>query len=212
MCHWSLIWRSMRVNAENEASHVAELMPNVKAVAYRLYTIWKAVFTVWTVVQTGLTATFNSYRNRQISTPTKSIPLNRSTQNRHNWLHPRGDPLYQIWCKSVNSGLLGKWVKYNKFYFYLFIYLFILFFFDQPAGQTRRWIFTRDSSKDVKSRKDVPFWGSKTCLNLILSPYLSPKTVKFWPKTGLFRPKMFNNGGTQEYTTFNHHCSPIKVA
>jgi len=53
-------------------------------------------------------------------------------------------------------------MKYNKNYFYLFIYLY-LFFFDQPTGQTRGWIFfTRDSSKDVKSRKDVPFWGYKT--------------------------------------------------
>jgi len=43
-------------------------------------------------------------------------------------------------------------VKYNKKIF-LFIYAF--FFFDQPTGQTRGWIFTRDSSKDVKSRKDV---------------------------------------------------------
>jgi len=49
-------------------------------------------------------------------------------------------------------------VKYNKKYFYLFI----PFFFDQPTGQTRGLIFTRDSSKDVKSRKDVPFWGYKT--------------------------------------------------
>jgi len=57
-------------------------------------------------------------------------------------------------------GLLGKWVKYNKNYFYLFIYLY--FFFDQPTGQTRGWIFTRDSSKDVKSCKDVPFWGYKS--------------------------------------------------
>jgi len=46
-------------------------------------------------------------------------------------------------------------VKYNKKIF-LFIYTF---FFDQPTGQTRGWIFTRYSSKDVKSRKDVPFWG-----------------------------------------------------
>jgi len=46
-------------------------------------------------------------------------------------------------------------VKYNK---NIFIYLY-LFFFDQPTGQTRGWIFTRDSSKDVKSRKDVPLWG-----------------------------------------------------
>ena len=43
---------------------------------------------------------------------------------------------------------------------YLFIYTF--FFFDQATGQTRGWIFTRDSSKDVKSHKDVPFWGYKT--------------------------------------------------
>ena len=40
----------------------------------------------------------------------------------------------------------------NCFYLYLF-------FFYQLTGQTRGWIFTRDSSKDVKSRKDVPFWG-----------------------------------------------------
>jgi len=54
-------------------------------------------------------------------------------------------------------------VKYNKNYFYLFIYLFILpFVFDQPTGQTRGCIFMRDSSKDVKSRKDVPFGGYKT--------------------------------------------------
>jgi len=55
-------------------------------------------------------------------------------------------------------GLLGEWMKYNKNYFYLFI----PFFFDQPAGQTLGRIFTRDSSKDVKSRKDVPFWDYKT--------------------------------------------------
>jgi len=42
---------------------------------------------------------------------------------------------------------------------YKIINLFILFFYDQITGQTRGWIFTRDSSKDVKSRKDVPFGG-----------------------------------------------------
>jgi len=70
-------------------------------------------------------------------------------------------------------------VKYNKNYFYLVI----PFFFDQPTAQTRGWIFTRDSSKDVKSRKDVHFCGYKT--NLILNPYSCPKIVKFWPKMGL---------------------------
>jgi len=49
--------------------------------------------------------------------------------------------------------------------FCLFIYLFIhlyLFFWDSRTGQTGWWIFTCDSSLDVKSRKDVPFWGYKT--------------------------------------------------
>jgi len=58
-------------------------------------------------------------------------------------------------------------VKYNKNYFYffykkLFLFIYTFYFFDQATGQTRGWIFTRDSSKDVKSRKDVPFWGYKT--------------------------------------------------
>jgi len=36
-----------------------------------------------------------------------------------------------------------------------------LFFSDQPTGQTFGRIFTRDDSKDAKSRKDVPFWVTK---------------------------------------------------
>ena len=55
--------------------------------------------------------------------------------------------------------------------------------YDSHTGQTGWRIFMRDSSKDVKSCKDVPFWGYKT---LILNPYLSPKTVKSWSKTGQF--------------------------
>jgi len=46
--------------------------------------IWLRVrdlVTVWTVVQAVLTATFNSYGDSQISTPSKSIPLNQSTKN-----------------------------------------------------------------------------------------------------------------------------------
>jgi len=45
-------------------------------------------------------------------------------------------------------------VKYNKNYF-----LFISFFSGTRTGQIGGWIFTCDSSKDVKSRKDVPFGG-----------------------------------------------------
>ena len=80
------------------------------------------IITVWTVVQAVLTATFNSYGNRQISTPTKSVPLNQSKKIRHSWLRPREDPLYQIWYRSTHWKLLGKWVKYNKNYFYLYLF------------------------------------------------------------------------------------------
>jgi len=46
-------------------------------------------------------------------------------------------------------------VKYNKNYFYLYL------FFSQARAQVRPvdGFFTCDSSKDAKSRKDVPFWG-----------------------------------------------------
>jgi len=52
-------------------------------------------------------------------------------------------------------GLLGKWVKYNK----NFIYLFIPFFGNSPTGQTRQQIFKLDGSNDADSLKSVFFGG-----------------------------------------------------
>ena len=114
--------------------------------------------------------------------PTKSIPLNRSTKNSVQLItSARGPchPVYQIWYKSTYWRLLGKWVKYNKNYF-----LFIPFLSGMRTGQTRGWIFTRDSSKDVKSRKEVPFGG------------LNDVPLNFGGKT----PKNSNFGGV--YRTF----------
>ena len=31
----------------------------------------------------------------------------------NSWLCPRGDPPYHIWWKSINEGLLRKWVQYS---------------------------------------------------------------------------------------------------
>ena len=108
-----------------------------------------------------LTATFNSYGDRQISTPHKIYTPEPIDKKSAELITPARGLLYQIWQKSIQWGLLGKWVKYNKNYFYLFIYLY-LFFFDQPTGQTLGRIFTRDSSLEMKSRKDVPVRGYKT--------------------------------------------------
>jgi len=111
--------------------------------------------TVWTVVQTVLTATFNSNGNKQISTAYKiDTPELINKKSRHSWLCPREDPLYQIWYNSTHWGLLDEYVKCNKK-----LFLFIPIFSGSRIGQTRGWLFTRDSSKDVKSHKDVPFGG-----------------------------------------------------
>jgi len=88
--------------------------------------IFNNIITVWTVVQTVLTATFNSYGNRQISTPYKintPVPIEKKIGT-VDYVR-EGDPLCQIWYKSTNWGLLGKWVKYNKNYSYLFIPFFL---------------------------------------------------------------------------------------
>jgi len=64
-------------------------------------------------------------------------------------------------------------VKYNNNYFYLYLYFSVT-----RTGQTRGWIFTNDSSKDVKSRKDVPFGG----LNDVAVNFggKTPVKLKFW--------------------------------
>jgi len=66
---------------------------------------------------------------------------------------------------------------------FLFIDLFILFFFDQPTGQTRGWIFTRDSSKDVKWRKDVPFGVIKLKFNF--KPLFIPQNRQILAQNGI---------------------------
>ena len=95
--------------------------------------------------------------DRQISTPYKintPEPINKKFGT-VDYVR-EGNPCNKFYTNSPTAGLLGKWVKYNKkFYLYLF-------FSGTHTGQTHWWIFTRDSSKDVKSCKDVPFWGYKT--------------------------------------------------
>ena len=58
------------------------------------------------------------------------------------------------------------------------IFIYTFFFSGTRTGQTRGWIFTRDSSKDVKLRKDVPFGG----LNDVPLNFegKTPQKLKFW--------------------------------
>ena len=77
----------------------------------------------WNIHITVLTATFNSYGNRQISIPHKintPEPIDTIDYIRE------GTSYTKFGKKSIHWGLLGKWVKYNKKYSYLFIYTFFL--------------------------------------------------------------------------------------
>jgi len=78
--------------------------------------------TVWTVVQAVLTATFNSYGDRQISAPYEintPEPINKKFGT-VDYVR-EGNPYNKFDTNSPTAGLLGKWVKYNKkFYLYLF--------------------------------------------------------------------------------------------
>ena len=100
------------------------------------------------------TATFNSYGNRQISTPHKidTPELINKKVGTVDFVHERA-PYTEYGTNPPTEGFWANGLNITK---NIFIYTFFLY---QPTGQTRGWIFTRDSSKDVKSRKDVPFGG-----------------------------------------------------
>ena len=102
-----------------------------------------------------LTATAFVNGRWQFSTPpTESTPLDRSPKNLVQVITSAAPMATPNLVQIRRWGLLGKWVKYNEFFFYLY-----LFFINSPTGQTRRRIFTLDGSNDADSRKDVPFWG-----------------------------------------------------
>jgi len=117
------------------------------------------VITVWTIVQTVLTAIFNSYGSSQISTPDKINTLNPETKKISRVDYVGHGTHYTKFGTNPSTGGFGanRW-NITKIIFHLFIYLY-LFFFNSPTGQTCWWIFTRDSSNGVKSRKDVRFGG-----------------------------------------------------
>jgi len=86
--------------------------------------------------------------------PQNRYPWTDQQKSRHSWLCPREDPYTKFGTNPPTEGFWANGWNIPKKYF-----LFIPFFSGSRTGQTRGWIFTRDSSKDVKSRKDLPFGG-----------------------------------------------------
>jgi len=114
--------------------------------------------------------------------PPNQYPWSNRQKIRRSWFCLRGDPVSQIWYKSTHWGLLGKWVKYNKNYF-----LFIPFFL-RHAHRSDPWMdFYTRLSKDVKSRKDVPF-GSLNDVPLNFGLKL-PKNSNFGGVNRIFKPE-----------------------
>ena len=118
----------------------------------------KAGITVWTVVQTVLTATFNSYGNRQISTPYKIY---------------NPEPIEK---KFGTVDYVREGTRYTKFGT-IISYLFI------PFSQARAQVRPVDGFLRAISQKT---WNhARMCLFGLIKTLFIPKTIKFWPKTGL---------------------------
>jgi len=108
-------------------------------------TVWTATSQVngrWQILTSHRIETHELQQNSaQLITSARGPPKPNLVQ-----IHPLGA-----------SGHTGEIERFCAFFIYLY-----LFFWDSHTGQTGWWIFTRDSSLDVKSRKNVPFRGYKT--------------------------------------------------
>ena len=134
----------------------------------------KRLITVWTVVQAVLTATFNSYGDMQMSTPYKIHTPEPIDKKFGAVDYVREGTSYIKF--GTNPSTEGFWA--NGWNITKKLFLFIPFFSGTRTGQTRGWIFTRNSSKYVKSRNDVPFGG----LNDVPLNFggKTPQKLKFW--------------------------------
>jgi len=103
-----------------------------------------------------LTATFNSYGNRQISTPHKINTPEPIDKKIGKIDYIREGTSYTKFDRNTFTG--GFWANGRNTTKIIFIYLFIYTFSSLISLQVRPvdGFFTRNSSKDVKSRKDVP--------------------------------------------------------
>ena len=102
--------------SRNNCSHMTPNRCNWLPYNYMLY-----FFTF----QTVLTATVNSYGDRQISTPTKSISLNQSIKNSAQLItSTRGPPIPNLVQNTHTGGFWANGWNTTKIFFYLFILFF----------------------------------------------------------------------------------------
>jgi len=116
------------------------------------------------------TATYDKRNRRNI----RKGPLqNQNPWNEiwYAWLGPGSLPPEQIWWRSKQRGLLGKYVKLRCLWL-------SLFFPNRPGDHISQPIFTQNGLNDVFPRIDVPFAVKS---KLFLTPdHQAPKTAKIW--------------------------------
>jgi len=116
--------------------------------------------------------------------PQNRHPLTDHQKICHMWLGRRPLRLCQIRCISVDGGLLGKWVKYNQNYFYLYL-------FWGTRLQVRRVDgFSRTMVQTTRTR-------ARMCLLGTLSHYCplrgsKPPKNNFGAWIGVFKPNSWN--------------------
>jgi len=101
--------------------------------------------------------------------------------------------MYQIWCKSIHGGLLGKWVKYNEI-FSKFIYLYIFSWTHLQVRPVDR--FSRLMAQTTRIRARMCLLGVLLILFLIWG-WNNPQNPNCGAWIGVFKP----NG--QKYWKFH---------
>ena len=149
-------------------------------VTIAVWTIVQAGITVWAVVQAVLTATFNSYRDRQISTPYNINPPEPIDKKFGTVDYVReGTPYTKFDTNPPTEGFWANWWKITK------IFLFI--YFSQARVQVRPvdGFLHAIAQKTWNHARMCLFGVIKLKFNFKPLFMIISKTVKFWPKTGL---------------------------
>jgi len=114
--------------------------------------------------------------------PTESTPLERSPKNWYRWLRRRPLRLWQIWCKSFDGGLYGKWVKYNENFFYLYL------FFHELTYRVQVRPVESLMAQTTRTRARMCLLGASLTLPPILG-VKSPENPNFWGVNKRFQAK-----------------------
>jgi len=126
--------------------------------------------------------------------PTESTPLDRSPKNLVQVIKlPLR--LCQIWCKSFDGGLLGKWVKYNEFFY--------LYFFSWTHLQVRPVNgFSRWMAQTTRTRA----WMCLLGVLLTLLPILGVKSPENHNFGGVNRRFQSQTGKMLKVSCYRNYC------